>query len=201
MSFGENLKYLMTKNKITAKQIAELLGVSRGLVTHWSNNIRTPNPTQIKIMANFLGVSSDFLLGNTNEENIVKHFVPLIGRASCGIPQEYDLNGYEPFPIDAKLFKKGMYAVEAEGDSMSPKINDGDIVYCCPENICNIENNSIVHYRLNGESGIKKYKINEAGSVISLIPLNTNYDIITVTWDDNPELKLSKVVGSVDTNY
>jgi SOS-response transcriptional repressor LexA len=92
-----------------------------------------------------------------------------------------------------------MYAVQAEGESMSPKINHGSIVYCNVNR--RIENGSIVHYSLDGESGIKRYKINERGDIISLIPINSDYDIITIHADDRMELKMARVVGVVDTDF
>ncbi|MFY4785983.1 S24 family peptidase, partial [Aliarcobacter butzleri] len=87
------------------------------------------------------------------------------------IPKEYDLNGYDPIPVPIDIYREGMYCVVADGDSMSPKINNGDIVYCDPQK--QIDSGNIVHYWIDGESGIKRYKINEAGTIITLIPINT----------------------------
>jgi len=92
-----------------------------------------------------------------------------------------------------------MYAVEAEGDSMSPKINDGDIVYCCANQI--IDSGKIVHYSLNGESGIKRYKINETGTIISLIPINSDYEIISLHCNDTFDLRMARVVGKIDKDF
>ena len=92
-----------------------------------------------------------------------------------------------------------MYAVRAEGDSMSPKINNNSLVYCRTN--MQIDSGNIVHYSINGESGIKKYKINEKRDIISLIPINSDFDIITVHADDGVNLKMSKVVGVVDTEF
>lgn len=151
----------------------------------------------IQSIAKYFDVQVDFLVGHG--ENIKTKVVPLIGRSSCGIPKEYDLNGYEPIPIPEKMYRDGMYAVEADGESMYPKINHGDIVFCNPTQI--IDNGKIVHYCLNGESGIKKYKINESGTIISLIPLNPNFEIITIHCDDLVDLKMAKVVGKIDNDF
>lgn len=82
---------------------------------------------------------------------------------------------------------------------MSPKINNGSIVYCNVNR--HIDNGSIVHYSLDGESGIKRYKMNERGDIISLVPINSDFDIITVHADDGMELKMARVVGVVDTDF
>ncbi len=109
------------------------------------------------------------------------------------------MNGYEPVAVSEDIYEDGMYAVRAEGDSMSPKINHNAIVYCNVNR--NIDNGHIIHYSLDGESGIKKYKINEKGHVISLVPMNSDFDIITVHADDGADLKMARVVGAVDTDF
>jgi len=196
-SFSKNLRDAMDDAKMTGEKIGDIMGVSKSTVIHWSNGRRTPNPEQIEELASILNTSVSRLFFG-NGENLT-NFVPLIGKASCGTPQEYDLNGYEPVPVAGKIYSHGMYAVEAEGDSMSPKINNGDIVYCNPN--MQVENGNIVHYSYNDESGIKKYKVNEAGTIISLIPINPEYDIITIDEFGFGSLKMAKVVGSVDMNY
>lgn len=152
---------------------------------------------QVGLIAEYFDVTTDFLYGF--ETNIKQKLIPLIGKSSCGKPKDYDLNGYEPVPVPLDMYKDGMYAVEADGDSMKPKINDGDIVYCQPNRI--IDNGNIVHYWLNGESGIKKYKMNEAGTIISLIPINSDYEVITIHCDDKHELIMGRVVGKIDRDF
>ena len=152
---------------------------------------------QMALVADYFDVSTDYMYGL--DEIQKQKLIPLIGKSSCGKPRDYDLNGYEPIPVPLDMYKSGMYAVEADGDSMSPKINDGDIVYCCPNQLIN--NGKIVHYWLDGESGIKKYKINELGTIISLIPINSEHDIITIHHDERHELIMAKVVGKIDRDF
>lgn len=197
MTFAENLKYYMNKKSMTAQNISDMLEVTRGTVTHWSNGVRTPSPEQIKKLAKILKVSVSDLFGESSKTKI--RTIPLIGLASCGTPQEYDLNGYEPVPVSDDIYEEGMYAVRAEGDSMSPKINNNSIVYCNVHR--HIENGHIVHYSLDGESGIKKYKINEKGDTISLVPINSDFNVITIHADDESDIKMARVVGVVDTEF
>jgi|GEM_PF-6828995 len=158
--------------------------------TRKTNN-NTPRTETLSALADILGVSTDYLLGK-DLPLLQTTSVPLIGKASCGQPKDYDLSGYEHVPISLDLYREGMYAVEAEGDSMSPVINNGDIVYCMPNQA--IDNGKMVHYGLNGESGIKKYKINESGTIILLLPINPDYEIITINCEDNHDLFIARVV-------
>ena len=196
-TFAKNLRRIMDSKNLTGEKLGELVGVTKATAIHWSNGTRFPKENHIRDIAKALNVNYDDLFTSGNEIQI--RMIPLIGRSSCGIPKEYDLNGYEPIPIPEKMYRDGMYAVEADGESMYPKINHGDIVFCNPTQI--IDNGKIVHYCLNGESGIKKYKINEAGTIISLIPLNPNFEIITIHCDDLVDLKMAKVVGKIDNDF
>lgn len=198
MTFGEKLKRIRKEKNITQLQLSKMIDITRSSIAQYENNIYEPNLKTTKLIAEALKIDITDLFAN-NENKIITKFIPLIGKSSCGKPKDYDLNGYEPIPVPADMYKDGMYAVEAEGDSMSPKINDGDIVYCQPNRI--IDNGNIVHYWLNGESGIKKYKINEQGTIISLIPINSDYDIITIHYDDKHELIMARVVGKIDKDF
>lgn len=197
-TFAQNLRKIMNDKGYTGETLGEILGVSPSTVIHWANGRRFPkNEDFIKHIAKVLKVSVSDLFGEKTKTKI--RTIPLIGLASCGMPQEYDLNGYEPIAVSDDIYEDGMYAIRAEGESMSPKINNNAIVYC---NINRqIDNGNIVHYSLNGESGIKKYKINERGDTISLVPINSDYDIITVHADDEADLKMARVVGVVDTDF
>ena len=198
MDIVDKVKRLIEEKKIKQKNLAEVIGIHPPHLSDILNRKGRKFKTEhIPKLAKFFGVTPDYLLGE--EERIDVKLIPLIGNASCGIPNSYDLNGYEPIPVSNELYHDKMYAVRAEGDSMSPKINDRNLVYCVPD--IQIENGDIVHYTLDGESGIKKFKINEKGDIISLIPINSDYDIITIHADDNVEFRMSKVVGAVDTDF
>lgn len=189
---------LLQENNKKQADLAKFLNIPTGNLSNiLQGNGRKFSAEQIALIANFFRVTTDFLYGF--EGNVKQKIIPLIGKSSCGKPKDYDLNGYEPIPVPLDMYKDGMYAVEADGDSMKPKINDGDIVYCQPNRI--IDNGNIVHYWLNGESGIKKYKMNEAGTIISLIPINSDFEVITIHCDDKHELIMGRVVGKIDRDF
>lgn len=198
---AKNINDLLKSRNLTQVWLSEKLGVSQSAVSKWlSANKKTNNNIPVdKVIeiSKLFDVSTELLLG-IDVKRVTKN-VPLIGKASCGIPKEYDLNGYESVPVEDSIYRNGMYAVIADGDSMSPKINDGDILYCCPNS--QIDSNNIVHYFVNGNSGIKRYKINEAGTIITLVPVNSEYDIITIHCDENVDIMMSKVVARIDKNF
>jgi len=197
------LKELIKESDYTYKSLAQVINdkygykTSKESIAKYANNQRTPEPKLLVLISKIFNVSSDYILGI--DTNKIDKSIPLIGRASCRTPQEYSLENYESVPISNKLYKNGMYAVITEGNSMSPKIENNYIVYCNPT--IPIKNGDIVHYNFNGENGIKKYKRNEKQTIISLVPLNSDYDIIIIDEFHHLMLTMAKVVGSVDTNF
>lgn len=170
MQIHEKLKMLLKqKGRGSQAKLAKMLGEDTGFVSRWVSGKQPIPRNKLKAVANFLGVTVDYLLDDSQEKPAIR-LVPLIGKASCGVPSDhfYDEN-YEyveaPFDIDPE----GVYAVEAFGDSMHPKIEDGETVLCDTKRP--IHSGDIVHYTFDGESGIKKIIKNPDGSV-TLMPLN-----------------------------
>jgi repressor LexA len=68
------------------------------------------------------------------------------------------------------------FALIVKGKSMSPKIEDGDIVVVSPQQ--EVRSGDICVIRVNDEDVLKKVKIEE--QYIHLIPLNPNFEPVTV---------------------
>ena len=95
-SFGEILTSLREERGIYQKELAAILKVSVGTVSNYENNIHFPNQEALLQLADYFGVTVDYLLGRTsyrysldtlNEEyapgmtvaelvDIVQHFSP-----------------------------------------------------------------------------------------------------------------------------
>ncbi len=168
----EKIRKLMEDKNIKQKDLIEYLDVNQGTLAKWLSNKEKnrrdiPNSILVKI-AKFLGTSVEYLLGY---DEIQIKTIPLIGIASCGVPNLAYCDIVEYIPVPADLARDGVYAVKADGDSMLPKISNGDIIICDKEQEC--INGNIVHYTtINGDSGLKKYQ--EKDGIVTLYPLNTD---------------------------
>ena len=60
---GEKIKSLRLEKELTQVELAQELGVSKGIISIWENNINEPKATYIKRLSLFFGVSADYLLG------------------------------------------------------------------------------------------------------------------------------------------
>ena len=103
-------------------------------------------------------------------------YVNLYGLAQCG-PHGSILDGnpVDRIPFSSRMFgfpAREAFMVKARGDSMVPKISDGDYVLArCGQNA---ENGDIVVCVNEGEALIKKFK-RQTSSII-LISLNSDYE-------------------------
>jgi len=61
--FKNNLKALRLERGLGQVELAQKLGVSKGIISLWENGLREPNMSSLILLARFFGVSTDYLLG------------------------------------------------------------------------------------------------------------------------------------------
>lgn len=60
---------LLLKNKITAYRIAKDTGIAQSVFSSWKNGVSKPKPDKLKIIAEYFGVTVDYLMGIDSNEN------------------------------------------------------------------------------------------------------------------------------------
>jgi transcriptional regulator with XRE-family HTH domain len=63
-SFGARLKYYRTEQRLTQRQLGDLLGVSQETITNYERGGRFPRPSILHVIAKLLDLSIDDLLGD-----------------------------------------------------------------------------------------------------------------------------------------
>ena len=63
-NFSNNFKTMRKQRNLTQEQIAETLGVSCQAVSKWETNSSYPDITLLPIVADYFGVSVDYLIGH-----------------------------------------------------------------------------------------------------------------------------------------
>ena len=78
-SFGEILASLREERGIYQKELAVILKVSVGTVSNYENDIHYPDLETLTLIADYFGVTTDYLLGRTpyryNLENLNEEYV------------------------------------------------------------------------------------------------------------------------------
>jgi transcriptional regulator with XRE-family HTH domain len=66
-NFGERLKELRKENELTIIKLAKEIKYSKSIISEWENNKKEPTATAIVSIAMFFNVSTDYLLGQTDD--------------------------------------------------------------------------------------------------------------------------------------
>lgn len=70
VNMGDKLKSLRLEKKLTQKQVAEQIGLAISAVSSYESGTRYPSYDVLVKLAYIFHVSTDYLLGMTNERNI-----------------------------------------------------------------------------------------------------------------------------------
>lgn len=71
---GTRINTALADKKITQKELADYLKVKPNVISYFCSGERTPNTEQIIMIAEYLSVSTDYLLGRTNSKSIDNKF-------------------------------------------------------------------------------------------------------------------------------
>jgi transcriptional regulator with XRE-family HTH domain len=69
MNISNNLKILRSQKGITQNELSKILNINRATYAHYETGRREPDIETLKLLADYFGVSVDFLLGNNIEKN------------------------------------------------------------------------------------------------------------------------------------
>ncbi len=61
--FGERLKEMRQENGIGQVELAKKINVSKGIFSFWENGLREPTMSNLISLADFFGVTLDYLVG------------------------------------------------------------------------------------------------------------------------------------------
>lgn len=199
--FRIRLKELREQAGYSQYSFADKFGVAQSTVGSWEAGKREPNFNTMQRLADFFGVSVDYLLGRETtpggppEPSVPgSKWIPVLGKVAAGTPIEAieDILDYEE--IDAQTAASGDYfALQIKGQSMEPKISDGDVVIVRQQNDC--DSGDIAVVLVNGdEATVKRIKKEPAG--IMLIPNNPAYEPKFYSNDDIESLPVA-IIGKV----
>lgn len=63
VEFGKRLKDLRNAKNLTQKQLGDMIGVKNSIISFYENGDRMPSPEVIRLLAYYLHVTSDYLMG------------------------------------------------------------------------------------------------------------------------------------------
>ena len=69
-TFQERLKLLRKEKNLTIEELAKNLGSAKSTISRYENGLREPKKDFLELLCTYLDVSTDYLLGKTDERNI-----------------------------------------------------------------------------------------------------------------------------------
>ena len=71
MEFSERLKELRSEKGISQAKLAADIHISRSAVAKWENGLGLPNDESLKLLADYFGITTDELIPNKSNEEIL----------------------------------------------------------------------------------------------------------------------------------
>ncbi len=212
---GKRIKQLRVQKGLSASELAKRIGLSRPALSLVETGKRGISIEIAKKLSEFFNVSVDYLLGNTDDPTPPKRIeikdkiniqedmvafvgrVPILGRVAAGkpVPAIQEALGWMDVPEPYR--KLGIdFALVINGDSMSPRLNRGDLALVHMQSTA--ENGEIAIVIINGNDGVCKQFFKKETSVV-LHSINPEYDDIIIPaeeWDEE-----CKIVGVVVARF
>ena len=195
---GANLRAMRKKRGLTQAELAEAIGKSNRAVSNWETGLRDIDTEVLKEIARVLQCDIADLLRDDSPIAVptkkASAVITVFGSVAAGIPLEMITDITDTEEIPAKMAEGGVYfGLRIKGDSMYPKIEDGDtvIVKYQPD----AETGDIVIAAIGGEDAVcKKLFLRENG--LTLVSVNPAYDPLVFTSDEVRHIPVT-ILGKV----
>lgn len=133
-NIGDRIKAARKSAHMGQAELGAAIGIGKSSISEWESGKRSPDIDKVHDIANALGVTPAYLMGWDESpalpaglSPVRKRRIPMIGHVAAGVPimaeREYEEYEDDTYGISCD------YVLRVEGDSMEPRIMDGDVVY------------------------------------------------------------------------
>lgn len=215
MNIATKLKVERTKSGLSQKEMAEKLNMPLRTYGAYERGERDISTAVLLNICKVLKVSSDYMLdvkdshpqsekpieSNIGEvcDNKKIKLIPVFESVSAGFGSYADEHviDYLPLYIENDYDAENMLAIKVKGDSMYPKIENGDIVAVRKQSY--FENGNIVVILVDGDEGLVK-KIYQDNEKVKLVSINPEYPDKLFYGEEADRLKIVGVVKQIIKN-
>lgn len=194
--FAANLNRYMNSNGKTRTDICNALGFSYMVVADWCNAKKYPRIDRVEMLANYFGIQKADLIERhipgVTETRAIK--IPVLGYVRAGIPLDAVETILDYEEISPQMAAQGdFFALQIKGDSMQPRIQEGDVVIVRQQSTA--ETGDIAVVLVNGDEATVKKIIKQENGIV-LQPLNPTYEPMFFSLKDIEE-KPVQIIGRV----
>ena len=209
-TYSNRIRELRKNKSLSQEQLADKLGVTKQAVSQMERGARKPSVTMLEALCDFFNVSTDYLLGKEDvtirlvDNKDINRLdspqsvrVPVFDRVAAGIPLDAIENIIDWEELSTRTVRGyEVFGLRVKGDSMQPRIADGDVVIVRKQP--DAESGDIVIVRINGDFATCKRLVKYKGG-ISLISFNPAYPPMNYSNDEIKSVPV-EIIGKVIEN-
>lgn len=170
---ANNIRFYLSQNDISQTEICQTLGFSMSTFSDWVHARTYPRIDKIELMANYFGIEKSDLVEERTKSQRAGISINVLGRVAAGIPINAITEIIDTEEISEDLAKTGdFFALKIKGDSMEPRIVDGDVVIVKQQE--DAENGDTVIALVNGDDAVCK-RLRKYRDGLELISNNPAY--------------------------
>ena len=175
---------LLKINKTTVYRVSKSTGISASTFSDWKSGRSVPKLDKIKLIADYFGVSLDYMMGaeGVQESTLFEGCqIPIIGEIRAGLPiiTNESVLGYERAQVSEP---EDYFYLKVKGDSMKNiGMVDGSLVLFKKQQYA--EDGDVVACLVGGDSATVK-RFRRAKRNVYLVPENDEYSPIKLSTDD-----------------
>jgi repressor LexA len=192
-TIGERLRRAREAKHLDQASLSEKVGIVTRTLQRWEKGEQVPDGLAITRIAKATGVHPTWLLTGEGEmyparpgnvyplsslrgkSRLVE--LPLVAAVPAGkVNTIFHPDYVDDYVAVDDVKDPQAFALRVKGSSMAPRIEDGDTVIVSPQ--AEARSGDICVVRVNGEDTLKKVKFE--GNYIHLVPLNTDFEPVTV---------------------
>ena len=207
---GNYIKSLRQSKGLTQEELGNVVGVKKAAVQKWESGIVTNlKRNTIQALAEYFNVSpASFVGGDTSDYDpnaalyakysnikpIKKVKIPMLGNIACGEPTFAD-EEYETY-IETDGHIQADFCLTCSGDSMEPKMQNGDIVFIRKQEA--VDDGQIAAVLIEDEATLKRVYYDKPNNILRLIPENPKYDPLIFSGE---QLDRIRILGKAVSLY
>ena len=202
MSIGENIKKLRESHKLTQEEFGKIVGVTDKAVSSWETGAKAPRMGVIQKISDYFNINKSAILDDPIESNATIlpqekiRMIPVYESVSAGFGSYADnyILEYIPLFISSDEEARNTLCIKVQGNSMYPKIEDGDSIQVLKQDWC--ESGQVAVILIDGEDSVVK-KIEYDKNSITLLSFNPEYAPRVFKGAERDRLKILGIVRKI----